>query len=231
MNKLECRNLTKKYGTKLALDGIDLTLDSGRIVGLLGPNGSGKTTLIKIACRLLQPTSGELLINGKKPGKASKASIAYLPDRDFLPDYMRVGQLVGYYTDFFKDFDKARAHDLLSSLGIDEHMVFKRLSKGNREKVQLVLTMSRQAEIYILDEPIAGVDPAARDFILRTIIGNYERNALVLISTHLIADVEPFLDEIIFLKQGHIVRYGNAEETRINTGKSIDELFREEFKC
>lgn len=231
MNKLECRNLTKKYGTKLALDSIDLTLDSGRIVGLLGPNGSGKTTLIKIACRLLQPTSGELLINGKKPGKASKASIAYLPDRDFLPDYMRVGQLVGYYTDFFKDFDKARAHDLLSSLGIDEHMVFKRLSKGNREKVQLVLTMSRQAEIYILDEPIAGVDPAARDFILRTIIGNYERNALVLISTHLIADVEPFLDEIIFLKQGHIVRYGNAEETRINTGKSIDELFREEFKC
>jgi len=231
MNKLECRSLTKKYGSIVALDSIDLTLDSGRIVGLLGPNGSGKTTLIKIACRLLQPTSGELLVNGQKPGKASKASIAYLPDRDFLPEYMKVEQLIKYYADFFKDFDANRAHDLMRSLNIDEKMLLKRLSKGNREKVQLVLTMSRQAEVYILDEPIAGVDPAARDFILRTIIGNYEQNALVLISTHLIADVEPYLDEIIFLKQGHIVRHGNAEETRIATGKSIDELFREEFKC
>ena len=161
MNRITCHDLTKKYGSKTALDHVNLDLESGKIVGLLGPNGSGKTTLIKLCCRLLQPTSGEILINGQKPGKASKASIAFLPDRDFLPDHMRVSQLITYYADFFRDFDRERAHQLLSSLQIDEKTPLKRLSKGNREKTQLVLTMSRQAEIYILDEPIAGVDPAA----------------------------------------------------------------------
>lgn len=231
MNRITCHDLTKKYGSKTALDHLNLELDSGKIVGLLGPNGSGKTTLIKLACRLLQPTSGEILINGQKPGKASKASIAYLPDRDFLPDYMRVSQLIQYYVDFFRDFDPDRAHQLLTSLEIDEKMQLNRLSKGNREKTQLVLTMSRQAEIYILDEPIAGVDPAARDFILRTIIGNYEKNALVLISTHLIADVEPLLDQILFLKNGQLVLNGDAEQIRNDRGMSIDQLFREVFEC
>lgn len=231
MNRITCHDLTKKYGSKTALDHVNLELESGQIVGLLGPNGSGKTTLIKLCCRLLQPTSGEILINGQKPGKASKASIAFLPDRDFLPDYMRVSQLVTYYADFFRDFDRERAHQLLSSLQIDEKTPLKRLSKGNREKTQLVLTMSRQAEIYILDEPIAGVDPAARDFILRTIIANYEKNALVLISTHLIADVEPYLDRILFLKNGQFVLDGDKEQICAERGMSIDSLFREEFEC
>lgn len=231
MNRITCHDLTKKYGSKTALDHVNLELESGKIVGLLGPNGSGKTTLIKLCCRLLQPTSGEILINGQKPGKASKASIAFLPDRDFLPDYMRVSQLVTYYADFFRDFDRERAHQLLSSLQIDEKTPLKRLSKGNREKTQLVLTMSRQAEIYILDEPIAGVDPAARDFILRTIISNYEKNALVLISTHLIADVEPYLDRILFLKNGQFVLDGDKEQICAERGMSIDSLFREEFEC
>lgn len=231
MNRITCHDLTKKYGSKTALDHVNLELESGKIVGLLGPNGSGKTTLIKLCCRLLQPTSGEILINGQKPGKASKASIAFLPDRDFLPDYMRVSQLVTYYADFFRDFDRERAHQLLSSLQIDEKTPLKRLSKGNREKTQLVLTMSRQAEIYILDEPIAGVDPAARDFILRTIIANYEKNALVLISTHLIADVEPYLDRILFLKNGQFVLDGDKEQICAERGMSIDSLFREEFEC
>ncbi|MBO5535117.1 MAG: ABC transporter ATP-binding protein [Clostridia bacterium] len=231
MNRITCHDLTKKYGSKTALDHVNLELESGQIVGLLGPNGSGKTTLIKLCCRLLQPTSGEILINGQKPGKASKASIAFLPDRDFLPDYMRVSQLVTYYADFFQDFDRERAHQLLSSLQIDEKTPLKRLSKGNREKTQLVLTMSRQAEIYILDEPIAGVDPAARDFILRTIIANYEKNALVLISTHLIADVEPYLDRILFLKNGQFVLDGDKKQICAERGMSIDSLFREEFEC
>jgi ABC-2 type transport system ATP-binding protein len=231
MNRITCHDLTKKYGSKMALDHVNLDLESGKIVGLLGPNGSGKTTLIKLCCRLLQPTSGEILINGQKPGKASKASIAFLPDRDFLPDHMRVSQLITYYADFFRDFDRERAHQLLSSLQIDEKTPLKRLSKGNREKTQLVLTMSRQAEIYILDEPIAGVDPAARDFILRTIIANYEKNALVLISTHLIADVEPYLDRILFLKNGQFVLDGDKEQICAERGMSIDSLFREEFEC
>ncbi len=205
MSIFACQNLTKRYGKLTALDNIDLELESGRIVGLLGPNGSGKTTLIKLANRLLQPTSGSILIDGKAPGVATKKSIAYLPDKEYLPDWMNTRQLMHFYGDFYDDFDPRRASVMLSSLDIPSDMVLKKMSKGTREKVQLILTMSRRAKVYLLDEPIAGVDPAARDYILRTIIQNYEENSLVLISTHLIADVESVLDEAVFLKQGHIV--------------------------
>ena len=231
MSIFACQNLTKRYGKLTALDNIDLELESGRIVGLLGPNGSGKTTLIKLANRLLQPTSGSILIDGKAPGVATKKIIAYLPDKEYLPDWMNTRQLMHFYGDFYDDFDPRRASVMLSSLDIPSDMVLKRMSKGTREKVQLILTMSRRAKVYLLDEPIAGVDPAARDYILRTIIQNYEENSLVLISTHLIADVESVLDEAVFLKQGHIVLHKPADEIRTETGKSVDEYFREVFRC
>ena len=231
MSIFACQNLTKRYGKLTALDNIDLELESGRIVGLLGPNGSGKTTLIKLANRLLQPTSGSILIDGKAPGVATKKIIAYLPDKEYLPDWMNTRQLMHFYGDFYDDFDPRRASVMLSSLDIPSDMVLKKMSKGTREKVQLILTMSRRANVYLLDEPIAGVDPAARDYILRTIIQNYEENSLVLISTHLIADVESVLDEAVFLKQGHIVLHKPADEIRTETGKSVDEYFREVFRC
>ena len=231
MSIFACQNLTKRYGKLTALDNIDLELESGRIVGLLGPNGSGKTTLIKLANRLLQPTSGSILIDGKAPGVETKKSIAYLPDKEYLPDWMNTRQLMHFYGDFYDDFDPRRASVMLSSLDIPSDMVLKKMSKGTREKVQLILTMSRRAKVYLLDEPIAGVDPAARDYILRTIIQNYEENSLVLISTHLIADVESVLDEAVFLKQGHIVLHKQADEIRTETGKSVDEYFREVFRC
>ena len=231
MSIFTCQNLTKRYGKLTALDNIDLELESGRIVGLLGPNGSGKTTLIKLANRLLQPTSGSILIDGKAPGVETKKSIAYLPDKEYLPDWMNTRQLMHFYGDFYDDFDPRRASVMLSSLDIPSDMVLKKMSKGTREKVQLILTMSRRAKVYLLDEPIAGVDPAARDYILRTIIQNYEENSLVLISTHLIADVESVLDEAVFLKQGHIVLHKPADEIRTETGKSVDEYFREVFRC
>ena len=231
MSIFACQNLTKRYGKLTALDNIDLELESGRIVGLLGPNGSGKTTLIKLANRLLQPTSGSILIDGKAPGVATKKIIAYLPDKEYLPDWMNTRQLMHFYGDFYDDFDPRRASVMLSSLDIPSDMVLKKMSKGTREKVQLILTMSRRAKVYLLDEPIAGVDPAARDYILRTIIQNYEENSLVLISTHLIADVESVLDEAVFLKQGHIVLRKPADEIRTETGKSVDEYFREVFRC
>ena len=231
MSIFACQNLTKRYGKLTALDNIDLELESGRIVGLLGPNGSGKTTLIKLANRLLQPTSGSILIDGKAPGVETKKSIAYLPDKEYLPDWMNTRQLMHCYGDFYDDFDPRRASVMLSSLDIPSDMVLKKMSKGTREKVQLILTMSRRAKVYLLDEPIAGVDPAARDYILRTIIQNYEENSLVLISTHLIADVESVLDEAVFLKQGHIVLHKPADEIRTETGKSVDEYFREVFRC
>ena len=196
MSVLECRNLTKKYGNLTALDNIDLTLEPGRIVGLVGPNGSGKTTLIKLAQHMLTPTEGQILIGGAEPGPWTKGMVSYLPDRDFLPSWMNVDSLLHFYMDFYQDFDPDRARQMLESLGIDPRMTFKKLSKGTREKVQLIMTMSRKASVYLLDEPIAGVDPAARDYILRTIISSYSENALVLISTHLIADVEPVLDEV-----------------------------------
>ena len=231
MSILQCKNLSKRYGAAEALKGIDLELEAGRIVGLLGPNGSGKTTFIKLANGLLKPTEGEILIDGNHPGKKTKAEVAYLPDRDFLPDYMSVSQLIKYYSDFFDDMNIAKAEEMLRSLDLDKDMKLKKMSKGTREKVQLILTMSRDAKVYFLDEPIAGVDPAARDYILRTIITNYNPDALVVISTHLIADVENVLDEVVFIKEGKIVLHKEADVIREEEAKSIDGLFREVFKC
>lgn len=228
---LECRNLSKDYSGKRALENVDLQLGTGRIVGLLGPNGSGKTTLIKLAEGLLQPSSGEVLIRGQKPGASTKGKIAYLPDREFLPDYMTIDQLIQFYQDFFADFDRPAAEEMLASLGINKASRLKKLSKGTKEKVQLVLTMSRNANIYILDEPIAGVDPAARDYILKTIISNYSPDALVLICTHLISDIESVLDEVVFLKEGRVELHRNADDLREEHGKSIDGIFREVFRC
>ena len=223
--------MTKRYGNLAALDNIDLSLEPGRIVGLVGPNGSGKTTLIKLAQHLLTPTGGEVLIDGMKPGPETKAVVSYLPDRDFLPSWMNVESLLYFYEDFYKDFDMDKAVQMLQALNIEPRRPFKSLSKGTKEKVQLIMTMSRSAKVYLLDEPIAGVDPAARDYILRTIIGNYSENALVLISTHLIADVEPVLDEVVFLKQGHIELHENTDALRERTGMSVDNYFREVYRC
>ena len=231
MSILQCKNLSKKYGATEALKGIDLELDAGKIVGLLGPNGSGKTTFIKLANGLLKPSEGEILIGGRRPGRETKAMVAYLPDRDFLPDYMSVSQLIKYYSDFFEDMDEAKAEEMLRSLELDRDMKLKKMSKGTKEKVQLILTMSRDARVYFLDEPIAGVDPAARDYILRTIITNYNPDALVVISTHLIADVENVLDDVVFIKDGSIVLHKDADAIREDESKSIDRLFREVFKC
>lgn len=231
MNRLECRALTKRYGDKTALDGADLTLDSGRIVGLLGPNGSGKTTLIKLANGLLTPTSGEILIDGQKPSRETKAIVSYLPDRNALPEWMTVAQTVGYYADFYADFRREAAEEMLDRLGLDRKQRVKTLSKGTREKLQLILVMSRQAKLYLLDEPIGGVDPATRDYILRTIISNYSEDATVVISTHLIADVEQVLDEVVFLREGRIMLHESVDNIRDEQGKSVDELFREVFKC
>ena len=231
MYVLECKNLSKSYGSKRALEDVNLQLGSGRIAGLLGPNGSGKTTLIKLAEGLLQPDGGEILIEGEKPGPNAKSKIAYLPDREYLPDHMTVEQLLKFYGDFFKDFDVLRAEDMLKSLNINKSYKLKKLSKGTKEKVQLILTMSRDAKIYILDEPIAGVDPAARDYILKTIISNYCPDSLVIICTHLIADIESVLDEVVFLKDGRIVLHGDADTIREQKGMNIDKLFREVFKC
>lgn len=231
MSILQCKNLSKKYGATEALKSIDLELEAGRIVGLLGPNGSGKTTFIKLANGLLKPTEGELLIDGNKPGRQTKAMVAYLPDRDFLPDYMSVSQLIKYYSDFFDDMNIDKAEEMLKNLDLDKDMKLKKMSKGTKEKVQLILTMSRDARVYFLDEPIAGVDPAARDYILKTIITNYNPDALVVISTHLIADVENVLDEVVFIKEGNIVLHKDADAIREEEAKSIDGLFREVFRC
>ncbi len=231
METLVCEGLSKDYGQIRALDGIDLRLEEGKIIGLLGPNGSGKTTLIKLASRLLVPSEGRITICGEVPNEKSKAIVSYLPDRNFLPDWMNSNDLIALYEDFFADFSKERAIEMLGSLNIDMTMPLKKMSKGTKEKVQLIMTMSRRAKLYLLDEPIAGVDPAARDYILRTIISNYDENATVLISTHLIADVENVLDEAIFLKQGKIVLHESVDELKESTGKSVDEYFREVFKC
>ncbi len=231
MSILECHDLTKRYGTLTALDHVNLNLEQGRIVGLLGPNGSGKTTMIKIACRLLQPSSGEILIGGEKPGVLTKNIVAYLPDREFLQDWMKVSEALSFYQDFFDDFDRTRAEGLLSDLSIDPKTSLKHLSKGNQEKVRLILTVSRNAKVFFLDEPIAGVDPAARDYILKTILSNYSQDALMVISTHLIADVESILDEAVFLKQGQVFLHKSTEQIREETGKSVDEYFREVYAC
>ena len=231
METLVCEGLSKDYGKLRALDRVDLRLEEGKIVGLLGPNGSGKTTLIKLAARLLVPSEGSVTICGEVPSEKTKAIVSYLPDRNFLPEYMNGEELVAMYKDFFADFDENRAYEMLGSLDIDLKMPLRKMSKGTKEKVQLILTMSRKAKLYLLDEPIAGVDPAARDYILRTIISNYDENATVLISTHLIADVENVLDEAIFLKQGRVILHKSVDEIKESTGQSVDEYFREVFAC
>lgn len=228
---LSCRSLTKQYGDITALNNIDLDLPSGSIIGLLGPNGSGKSTFIKIASGLLTVSAGELTIDGNKPGVKTKEIVSYLPDHDYLNDWMSVKQLISMFEDFYSDFDKVKAYDMIQRLDIKKDSMLKTLSKGTREKVQLILAMSRKAKLYLLDEPIGGVDPAARDYILNTIIGNYNEDAAVLISTHLIADVEKVLTHAVFIKNGKIVRAGEVDEIRKETGSSIDALFREEFKC
>lgn len=228
---LECKNLSKKYGRKLALDGINLSLNSGRIIGLLGPNGSGKTTLIKLINGLLAPTKGELFINGNAPGVETKKIVSYLPERTYLDETQKGSEAITFFEDFYEDFDRTRAISMLEKLHIDPNSRIKTLSKGTKEKVQLILVMSRHAKLYCLDEPIAGVDPAARDYILSTIINNYEQDSTILISTHLISDVENILDEVVFIQNGHIVLQNDVEDIRFNQGKSVDVLFREVFKC
>ncbi len=231
MSILECKTLSKSFGAKQALDTVDLTIEPGRIVGLLGPNGSGKTTLIKLANGLLTPTAGDILVDGEKPCRATKAIVSYLPDRNTLPGWMTVAQTLDYYEDFYADFRRGLAETMLLNLGLDRAQRVKTLSKGMREKVQLILTMSRQARLYLLDEPIGGVDPATRDYILRTIISNYSEDAAVVISTHLIADVEQVLDEVVFLRDGRVMLHESVETIRDEKGKSVDELFREVFRC
>ncbi len=228
---LECRGLIKQYGYRRALNGVNLTIESGKIIGLLGPNGSGKSTLIKLANGLITPTAGEILINGKAPGEESKKIVSYLPDKNYLNEWMTVEQLIKFFYDFYDDFDSHLAMDMLSRLGIGLKERLKNLSKGTKEKVQLILVMSRKAQLYLLDEPIGGVDPAARDYILHTIISNYNENASVVISTHLISDVESILDEVVFISQGQIVLTSSVDEIREQHDKSVDALFREVFKC
>ena len=227
---LKCEKLTKYYGSTGALIDVDLELGSGKIVGLLGPNGSGKTTLIKIINGLLKPTSGELFIEGEKPGTTTKTKVAYLPDNIYLNSWMTVEQIVNFFCDFYEDFRKDLAYEMFSKLGITPTKKLKTLSKGNKEKVCLILCMSRNAKLYVLDEPIAGVDPAARDYVISTIINNYNPDSTVLISTHLISDIEQILDEAIFLQNGKIVLHKTVDEIREENGKSVDELFREVFK-
>lgn len=228
---LECRQLTKSYSSKVALNHIDLTLESGRIVGLLGPNGSGKTTLIKLINQLLTPTSGEIKVNGKELDMETKGIVSYLPERSYLGNWMRIKDALDFFTDFYEDFDRSRALDMLEKLGLHPSDKIKAMSKGTKEKVQLILVMSRRARLYCLDEPIAGVDPAARDYILSTIINNYSENSTILISTHLISDVENILDEVVFIQNGQIRLHASVDDVRMHEGKSIDALFREVFRC
>ncbi len=231
MARIEINQLTKQFGSTTVLDNIDLKLEKGQIVGLLGPNGSGKTTLIKLMNGLLTPTGGGISINGKKPGVETKKIVAYLPDRNALPEYMTTDQLIGLYQDFFEDFDKGKAEAMVDDLGIDRRQSLKKMSKGTKEKLQLCLIMARNAQVYLLDEPIGGVDPATRDYILKTIISNYNEDAIVIISTHLIADIESVIDDVVFLKEGRVVLHETAERIREEKGESVDQLFREVFRC
>lgn len=228
---LECRQLTKRYSAQPALDHIDLAVQPGGIVGLLGPNGSGKTTLLKLANGLLQPDSGEILIDGKKPSTETKKIVSYLPERTYFADWMRADQLLDLFQDFYADFDRQRAEEMLQHMNIQPKMRIKEMSKGMREKVQLILVMSRRAKLYLLDEPIGGVDPATRDYILHTIISNYDPEAAVIISTHLISDVENILDDVVFLNYGSIALHKSVDEIRAEEGKSVDAVFREVFRC
>ncbi len=231
MTLLECKNLSKQYGQHPALSNINLQIDGGHIIGLLGPNGSGKTTFIKLIAGLLTPSSGELYLKEEPIGIESKKRISYLPDHTYLNDWMKVKEIIRFFADFYEDFETERAYDMLAKLNIDPNSKLQTLSKGTKEKVQLILVMSRKADLYLLDEPIAGVDPAARDYILNTIISNYDENASILISTHLISDIENILDEVIFIQNGQIRMQTSVDDIRENENKSIDTLFREVFKC
>ena len=231
MPVLECKGLTKRFGRTAALDEVSLTVEPGRIVGLLGPNGSGKTTLIKLANGLLTPDGGYIAVCGTAPGRESHSLVSYLPERTAIPTWMTARQLLDFYGDFYQDFRREAAEEMLDHLGIQPRQAVKQMSKGTREKVQLIMVMSRAAKLYLLDEPIGGVDPATRDYILSTIIGNYNPDAAVVISTHLIADVEKVLDEVIFISQGRVALQSSVDEIREEKGMSVDALFREVFKC
>ena len=228
---VKCENLTKRYGGLTALDRVSFTLESGRIIGLLGPNGSGKTTLIKLANGLLVPSDGKIYLGGFEPGVESKSIVSYLPDANYLPTWMNIQGLLEMFEDFYNDFDIEKAKEMVGTLNLSMNSRLKTLSKGNKEKVQLILAMSRKAKVYFLDEPIGGVDPAARDFILNTIITNYSEDATVVLSTHLISDIERVLDEVLFLDRGHLLFHRSVDEIRETEGKSVDQLFREVFRC
>jgi ABC-2 type transport system ATP-binding protein len=231
MNIAEMQNLSKSYGSKQALKSVTLSIPSGKIIGLLGPNGSGKTTMIKILTGLISDYTGDLTIEGNKPGYETSAVVSYLPDRSVLPTWLTVKDAIKMYQDFYTDFDRPRAEKMLDTMGIDKTKRIKTLSKGMNEKLQLTLAMSRRAKLYVLDEPIAAVDPAARDFIIKTILTNFSSESSVLLSTHLISDIESIIDHAIFLKEGEILLSEEAESVRSRTGQSIDLLFREVFKC
>lgn len=228
---LEITHVSKTYGKKEALKGVSLKIEPGKVVGLLGPNGSGKSTLIKLINGLLQPTDGQILVAGQALGIETKKMISYLPERTYLNEWMKVKDLLGFFSDFYEDFDIEKARQMLATLKIDEDSKLKTLSKGTKEKVQLILVMSRKAKLYILDEPIGGVDPAARDYILNTIIKNYSEESSVIIATHLIQEVENICDDIIFLGYGEVRLQGNVDDIRQEKGQSIDALFREVFRC
>ena len=227
---IKCTGLTKKFGNVLALDNVDLTIERGKIIGILGPNGSGKTTLIKLINGLLTPNEGSILVDGKVPGVETKKIVSYLPDNNFLPAWMTAEQIINLFCDFYEDFRPELAYEMLERLGVSRKARLKNLSKGNKEKVCLILVMSRNAQLYVLDEPIAAVDPATRDYIISTIINNYNPEASVLISTHIIADIEPVLDEVIFINHGKIVLHKTVDEIREENGTNVDALFREVFK-
>ena len=231
MSILECKGLSKHFGAVQALENVDLAIEPGHIVGLLGPNGSGKTTLIKLANGLLTPTSGSITIGGIAPGVQTKSVVSYLPERIALPEWMTAEQAVDYYQDFYADFRRETAEAMIQNLGLNMKQRIKTMSKGTKEKLQLILTMSRDARLFLLDEPIGGVDPATRDYILRTIIGNYNENASIIISTHLISDVEQVLDEVLFLQNGQIALHDTVDAIRNEKGTSVDALFREVFRC
>lgn len=227
---VECKNLTKAFGGKRALDEVDLQIGRGKVIGLLGPNGSGKTTLIKILNGLIMPSCGQVLVDGSRPGPYTKSVISYLPDKTYFADWMKVKDIFDLFEDFYRDFNREKAEDMCAALGIDPKDRIKSMSKGTKEKVQLILVMSRESQLYLLDEPIAGVDPAARDYILSTIINNYNEEGTVVISTHLISDIERILDEVIFLRNGRVIRHEPVDDIKEKEGKSIDDVFKDTFK-
>lgn len=228
---LECKGLTKKYRNTLALSNLNLILERGKIIGLLGPNGSGKTTLIKLINGLITPTEGCILINNMEPSVETRKIVSYLPEQTYLNDWMKVSELIAFFKDFYSDFVSERAFEMLHHLEINPDTMLRTLSKGAKEKVQLIIVMSRDAELYVLDEPIGGVDPAARDYILNTIITTYNKNATILVSTHLISDIENILDRLLFIRDGQIILNSSVDDIRMQEGKSVTALFREVFKC